>query len=494
MSIHFDLPKETDSIIKVIGVGGGGSNAVNHMYAKGIVGVNFVVCNTDKQALAQSAVPQQIQLGPGLTDGRGAGSQPEIGKNASIESIDDIKQALGGNTKMIFITAGMGGGTGTGGAPIVAKAARELGILTVGIVTVPFTFEGRKRIMQAQKGIEEMKENVDTLIIISNDKLRGLYGNLALSDAFARADDILATAAKGIAEIITVPGYVNVDFEDVNTVMRDSGVAIMGTGVADGEDRAMKAVKAALASPLLSDNDIRGAKHILLNITSGTKEVLMDEVGDITNYIQDTAGYTSEVIWGNCIEESLGEKLSVTVIATGFESNQEHEADEVIEKKKERFSLEDKPAYKTRNNREKEQPSRRYQNPYGDYNQRTPKEEPVKKVRFRLDEEEPDRYHRPKNKVEDTYKEKKRKVYNLEQEEEQRRVIQERRKRLRGLNMKINNLSELEQEPAYKRRNINLEDVPHSSEPNISKYSLIEEEKHKPEIKKRNPFLHNNVD
>jgi cell division protein FtsZ len=317
----FDIPKVEKSIIKVLGVGGGGSNAVSYMFKQGITGVDFAICNTDNQAMESSLVPVKIRLGPELTGGRGAGSRPQMGKQACIESIDDIRQFILDGTKMLFVTAGMGGGTGTGAAPIIAKAAREADILTVGIVTLPFTFEGSRRKRQALEGLEEMKANVDALIVISNDKLRDLHGDLKLSDAFSRADNILTTAARGIAEIITMEGYVNVDFEDVNTVMRDSGVAIMGTATFEGESRAKKAVQAALNSPLLEDNDIRGAQHILLNISSGRVEVTMDEVFEITEYVQAEAGYGTDLIWGNCFDESLGEKLSVTIIATGFEQN-----------------------------------------------------------------------------------------------------------------------------------------------------------------------------
>ncbi|MEP6646216.1 MAG: cell division protein FtsZ [Saprospiraceae bacterium] len=317
----FDIPKAEKSIIKVLGVGGGGSNAVSYMYKQGISGVDFAICNTDNQAMEASIVPVKIRLGPELTGGRGAGSRPQMGKQACIESIDDIRDFILDGTKMLFVTAGMGGGTGTGAAPIITKAAREADILTVGIVTLPFTFEGSRRKRQALEGLEEMKNNVDALIVISNDKLRDIHGDLKLSDAFNRADNILTTAVRGIAEIITMPGYVNVDFEDVNTVMRDSGVAIMGTAMFDGENRAKKAVQAALNSPLLEDNDIRGAQHILLNISSGRTEVTMDEIFEITEYVQAEAGYGTDLIWGNCIDESLGEKLSVTIIATGFEQN-----------------------------------------------------------------------------------------------------------------------------------------------------------------------------
>lgn len=316
--MNFNLPKEEGSIIKVIGVGGGGSNAVNHMYKQGIRGVDFVVCNTDQQALDMSPVPKKIALGSSLTEGRGAGAQAEVGRNAAIENLDDIKEILGENTKMVFITAGMGGGTGTGAAPVIAQAAREQGILTVGIVTIPFGFEGKKRKLQADLGLEELKKHVDTVLIISNDKLREMYGNLKLSEAFGQADDVLTIAAKGIAEIITVEGYVNVDFEDVRTVMTGSGVAIMGSATTSGPDRAIKAVEQALASPLLNDNNIYGASNILLYISSGREEVTMDEVAEITDYIQEEAGMDADVIWGNGTDLDLEDKLTLTVIATGF--------------------------------------------------------------------------------------------------------------------------------------------------------------------------------
>jgi cell division protein FtsZ len=316
----FEMLKDKSSIIKVIGVGRGGGNAVNHMYKQGIAGVDFIICNTDSQALESSPIPNKVQLGSSLTEGRGAGSMPVVGMNSAIESIDDVKDLLGSNTKMVFITAGMGGGTGTGASPIICQAAKELGILTVGIVTTPFNFEGKRRKQQADEGLAALKEHVDTLLVISNDKLRQMYGNLTLSSAFAEADNILATAAKGIAEIITVPGYINVDFEDVKTVMQNSGVAIMGSASSEGEGRAYKAVQAALNSPLLNDNDIEGARYILLNITSGSQEVLMDEVSEITDYIQNQAGLTADIIWGNCHDESLGNKISVTLIATGFQT------------------------------------------------------------------------------------------------------------------------------------------------------------------------------
>ncbi|MEP7196393.1 MAG: cell division protein FtsZ [Saprospiraceae bacterium] len=317
-----------NSIIKVLGVGGSGTNAVTHMYNQGIRGVEFAICNTDQQSLDVSSVPHKIQLGPILTVGRGAGNNPEVGLQACMESIEELKRFLERDTRMLFITAGMGGGTGTGAAPLIAKIAKELDILTVGIVTLPFQFEGPRRSRIASEGLEQLKANVDALIVISNNKLRDMYGNLSMSSAFGNADSILATAAKGIAEIITVPGYINVDFEDVNFVMKNSGVAIMGSAIAAGENRARRVIEEALNSPLLEDNDIRGARHILLNITTGkTPEITMDEVAEITEYIQQEAGYDTDLIWGSCVDESLEDKISVTLIATGFSTGYKNRID-----------------------------------------------------------------------------------------------------------------------------------------------------------------------
>jgi len=318
--MKFDLPKELSSIIKVIGVGGGGSNAVNHMFTQGIRGVDFIVCNTDRQALDLSPVPVKIQLGPGLTEGLGAGSIPDRGKDAAQENLDEIRQVLSTRTKMLFITAGMGGGTGTGAGPVVASIARELGILTVGIVTMPFQWEGPKRKKQALAGMEELRNVVDTLLVINNDRLREQYGNLSLDNAFAHADDVLATAARGIVDIITKTGKVNVDFEDVKTVMTRSGVAIMGMAEVEGEDRAMRAAQEALDSPLLNDNDIRGAKFVLFNVEHGINEISLDEIEEITRHIQSAAGEDADVIFGYGRDESLDTKLRLTVIATGFEA------------------------------------------------------------------------------------------------------------------------------------------------------------------------------
>jgi cell division protein FtsZ len=319
--IHFDLPKEKSSIIKVIGVGGGGSNAVNHMFSQNIEGVNFIICNTDAQAIAQSRVPNKIQLGPHLTQGLGAGANPDIGRQATQESLEEIKGILEVNTKMAFITAGMGGGTGTGGAPIISKICKDLGILTVGIITTPFAYEGRKRQLQAEEGIRIMKQYVDTLLVISNDKLRHQFGNLKMKEAFAKADNVLATAAKCITDVINSTGQINVDFADVCTVMRNGGVAILGNATAKGDSRAQKAIEEALNSPLLNDNDISGAKWILININSseGEHEFTMDEVDIIQNHLLARAGEHTDVILGLGYDNSLGSSLGITLIATGFE-------------------------------------------------------------------------------------------------------------------------------------------------------------------------------
>ena len=319
--IHFDLPKDQSSIIKVIGVGGGGSNAVNHMFSQNIEGVNFIICNTDAQAIAQSKVPNKIQLGPHLTQGLGAGANPEIGRQATEESLEEIKRILEVNTKMAFITAGMGGGTGTGGAPILAKICKDLGILTVGIVTTPFAYEGKKRIAQAEEGVMLLKNHVDTLLVISNDKLRHQFGNLKMKEAFAKADNVLATAAKCITDVINSTGQINVDFADVCTVMINGGVAILGSAAEEGENRAQMAIENAINSPLLNDNDIRGAKWILININSseGEHEFTMDEVEIIQNYLLSQAGDGTDVILGLGYDNSLGGKIGITLIATGFD-------------------------------------------------------------------------------------------------------------------------------------------------------------------------------
>lgn len=317
----FDLPKGNSSIIKVIGVGGGGNNALMHMYEKGIHGVDFIICNTDAQTLDNNPVANKVQLGVSITEGLGAGADPEVGEKSAIESIDEIKAALGQNTKMVFITAGMGGGTGTGAAPIIAKIAKEMGILTVGIVTVPFSFEGRRRLDQADSGLEKLRNNVDSLIVINNDKLRQQFGNLGFKQGFSKADEVLTNAAKGMAEVITAPFTINIDFRDAKSVLENSGTALMSTGTATGEKRAEEAVRKALDSPLLNDNKITGAKDVLLLIQSGsaeTAEATMDEIGLINDYIQNEAGNTANIIFGVGTDEELGDAIKVLVIATGF--------------------------------------------------------------------------------------------------------------------------------------------------------------------------------
>lgn len=480
----FDMSRDDSPIIKVLGVGGGGSNAVTHMYSQGIVGVDFAICNTDAQAMASSPVPTQIQLGPALTEGRGAGSKPEVGKRACEESIEAVRQYIANNCKMLFITAGMGGGTGTGAAPIIAKAAQEMDILTVGIVTLPFTFEGRRRTSQGYDGLGELKKYVDTLIVISNDKLRQIYGNLSISDAFGQADNILTTAAKGIAEIITVPGYVNVDFEDVNTVMKDSGVAIMGTAAVEGDDRAKRAVDEALHSPLLEDNDIRGARHILLNITSGTKEVTMDEIFEITEFVQEEAGYGTDLIWGNCYDESLGDKICVTVIATGFEhklpSKPKADKDKRIV-----VSLDDESSDKNR-------PQKSKLSEIG-----LDEDESVSNtIEFDNVRDTIERYQKSRYSYEEPYiKDKSKATPEPEKKKPADNRDYKRKERLRKNNVKLNNpqtVIELENEPAYLRRGVQLDDVPDSSEQLYSKYTISDDDE--PEINSDNSFLHDNVD
>ncbi len=502
--MKFEINKDNPSIIKVIGVGGGGSNAVNHMFRQGIKGVEFVVCNTDSQALEISPVPHKIQLGSSLTDGRGAGSIPEVGKNAAIENIDEIKSILFDNTKMVFITAGMGGGTGTGAAPIIAQAAKEMGILTVGIVTVPFLFEGKKRKAQADNGIEELKKNVDTLLVICNDKLREMYGNLKLGEAFTHADDILTTAAKGIAEIITVTGYINVDFEDVKTVMTNSGVAIMGSASASGDDRAIVAVEQALASPLLNDNNIKGARYILMNIASGTHEVTMDEIGAITDFIQDEAGLTADIIWGNCLDETLGDKVSVTIIATGFKTKAEIGHEEQSKKKIVGIYDEKEKKQEVKETFTEERKDNIFIQQPEITTEMKPSEETIS-VEFDLTTSQKEDTATPAPVIErviETRQEQPVAARRLPPQdddslEEQLRRSREKVMKLKNLSYGFNNpdkINELEKEPAYMRRNIKLDTVVPSNQSQVSRYTLSNEDEKKPEIKPNNSFLHDNVD
>ncbi len=472
----FDIPLKNKSIIKVLGIGGGGTNAVNHMFNQGIEGVEFAICNTDVQSMDASPVNVRIQLGPVITEGRGAGSKPEVGKEACIESIDSIRGFLNDGTKMLFLTAGMGGGTGTGAAPIIAKTSRDMGILTVAIVTLPFKFEGQRRTRQALEGLDELKKNVDSILVISNDKVRDLHGNLTLTGAFSQADQILTTAAKGIAEIITLPGYINVDFEDVNTVIRNSGVAIMGSAQKDGENRAHEAIHAALNSPLLEDSDIRGAKHILLNISSGKKEVTMDEVAEITEYIQEEAGKGTDLIWGNCFDESLGDKISITLIATGFEEGIK--------------------------GRQDKNPTKVVLESVGQSN-----EMPGFDMDFSGSREKQNVFEFEQDDVKATIKK-----YNAdsnpfvrnndEEEQRRKRMIQEREKLNRtegprSFNSVLSienpsNIKDIEKVPAYKRRNVELDAVK-TADDNVSinqRVTMDEDEV----LMSNNSFLHDNVD
>lgn len=416
-----DQPQE-ESIIKVIGVGGGGSNAVNHMFSQGIHGVEFVVCNTDIQALRLSRVKNRIQLGKELTEGRGAGCQPERGRLSAIESMDFIRTILQRNTRMVFITAGMGGGTGTGAAPEIARQARELGILTIGIVTVPFSFEGKRKVEQAMEGIDELEQYVDALLIIANERLREIYGDLKLSEAFAMADNVLTIAAKSIAEIITVKGYVNVDFADVESVMRNSGVALMGAAEAEGEGRAMEALNNALISPLLNSNDIRGASNILLNMLYGEKEVTMDEISLITDALRDKVGRNVNVIWGTGKDDSLGDKLRVAVIATGFNGNcnratssGERQAEEGIPARKPFFKVEELPddlEMKVVNPVELEEEARQKRIRQEEERRRKQKKESGRRM------DDPEQSHRGVNDLPDTNGWLKRKIGTLFSDEE----------------------------------------------------------------------------
>ncbi|QJD97385.1 cell division protein FtsZ [Mucilaginibacter robiniae] len=524
--MQFEMLKEKSSIIKVVGVGGGGGNAVNHMYKQGITGVDFIICNTDAQALELSPIPNKVQLGSSLTEGMGAGSIPEVGKNSAIENIEDVKRMLGTTTKMLFITAGMGGGTGTGASPIIAKAARELDILTVGIVTTPFSFEGKRRKLQAEEGLEELKKYVDSFLVISNDRLRQIFGNLTLGSAFAQADDILTTAAKGIAEIITHPGYINVDFKDVRTVMKDSGVSIMGSYSAEGDSRALRAVEGALSSPLLKDNQIEGARYILLNISSGSKEVTMDEVSIITDYIQEEAGLSADLIWGNCIDEALGEKISVTIIATGFQTNDEREKELSNKKVVSMLMPENTPLVKPVNEFVKpgkeevpvSRPKEVQQKTSGLFDTATHGDDSgiirhnlIDDAPQAMSEEEPsDLVYKvadsvmnfePAREVLVQPEPEPQPVPNADDHktdesiEEQLRKSRERIMRLKDLSMKLRNgnIQEMENVPAYRRKEISLQQTPASNESQISKFSLSENDGNT-EIRRNNSFLHDNVD
>lgn len=498
--LTFEMPKNQSSFIKVVGVGGGGGNAVNHMFHQGITGVDFIVCNTDAQVLDTSPVPNKIQLGEALTSGLGAGSKPDIGRQAAEESLQQISEALGTQTKMLFITAGMGGGTGTGAAPVLAKAAREADILTVGIVTIPFSFEGRKRRMQAEAGIEEMRKHVDTLLIVSNDKLREMHGNLPVSEAFGKADDILTVAAKGIAEIITVPGYINVDFEDIKTVMKDSGVAIMGTGVSQGENRAIEAIQFALQSPLLNDSEIKGASDVLLYISSGTAEIRMDEVDEITTYIQYAAGESADIIWGNGFDEALGDSIAITVIATGFKTKDAAYLSSTAKDEPVKIvnfldnTTHAEPAKKPVAPRM--YPPEENDGSMFDFEVKTIGEQPAQETEAETAASEPLVTEASNSPVRESPEQTPEHEGGTPQRLNPNRSEQ-RIHKLREMSMKLKTpggLHEMESQPAYVRRNVALEDVPAADETEVSRYSLDDNGDGTGSISNGNSFLHDNVD
>lgn len=478
---EMSFPNPNASIIKVIGVGGGGSNAVAHMFEKGITGVDFAVCNTDIQALEASPIENKIQLGPSLTSGMGAGNKPEMGKQSCIESIDEVRRFLDSGTKMLFVTAGMGGGTGTGAAPIIAKAAKEMDILTVGIVTIPFGFEGLKRKRQALEGLKQLKESVDSVLIISNDRLGEIYGDLPLSEAFGKADDILTIAAKGIAEIITLAGKINVDFEDVNTVMKNSGVSLMGSAVAEGEDRARRAVESVLNSPLLEDNDIRGANQILLNISSshGAKEMTMSEMRTITDYIMEEAGQNIDVIWGHGYDESLGDKISITLIATGFDKTKTFS--EPKKPQSIRVGIDDG------DNEDQIIPT----------NTTTSDNAVVidldtDDVRTTIEQYRPATEQDAIIKIESADTDVK--SQRMEAEKQRLRDEYVRKAQSRPLD-DPHTISEMEKRPAFERNNVQLDDVSTSEDAGFSNIRISVDEDFDPDnIKRGNAFLHDNVD
>jgi cell division protein FtsZ len=488
--MNFDLPVERSSIIKVLGIGGGGSNAVNHMFRKGIRDVNFIVCNTDQQALMKSPVPVKVQIGETTTEGLGAGSQPERGRASALENLDDVMKAISGNTKMVFITAGMGGGTGTGAAPVIAKACRDAGYLTVAVVTIPFRSELNQRIKLAINGINDLKDKVDSLIVINNERLREIYGDEGVSAAFARADDVLANAVKGIAEIITCTGYINVDFADVDTVMRESGVALMGIGTASGDDRATQAIGAALTSPLLSSNDITGAQSILLNIKSGigADEITMDELGELTDYVYETISDDALIIRGLSTDESLGDAISVTVVATGFEASADLEAYKP-EKRKEVVSLssgqqpslpesasESDSQYIVRSTRagHRSNPS-----PEADVNQGVIDFDPDGDISISPAPARPAPPQPDKNEG------------TLRKLKHMQNVIRNEGLSTQSMN---DNIEDFEEVPAYVRKKIALHNATKAAGSKVSKFTLSLDEDNQPIIRENNAYLNDNVD
>jgi len=541
IAYKFELPKHHQSIIKVIGVGGGGSNAVNHMYGQGIKDVEFVVCNTDLQALNSSPIPYKLQIGANLTEGLGCGANPEVGRAAAMESKDQIREMLAG-TKMVFVTAGMGGGTGTGAAPVLAKIAKDMDILTVGIVTVPFLFEGKKKLAQAQLGIEALRGSCDTVLVILNDKLREIYGNLSIGQAFAQADNVLTTAAKGIAEIITLAGYVNVDFQDVRTVMHNAGAAVMGSSETRGENRAILAAQQSLASPLLDNRDIMGAKRILLSIISGEEaELQMDELSQITEYIQEQAGDEAEVIFGHGVDPTIGDRIRVTVIATDFASetilvktkeqkkvldldrSQNHLFEPIDNSVNNRdIEVELKPADKDRpvlktplekpapEKRKEDAPEKKEEKEERSYTFTLfdKKEEPVQNKTlfddvededegedslFSADEEAEDEFELGNETSSDQVLNEEGMMEYRKTKERLQQQAKERREKLKAAKKHEMTKEEFNEKwalPAYLRRGVKMSNVPHSSEPYISRYNLNDENS----LLGNNKFLHDNVD
>lgn len=508
----FEIPKHHKSIIKVIGVGGGGSNAVNHMFKQGIKDVEFVVCNTDAQALNSSPVPYKLQIGTNLTEGLGCGANPDVGRAAAIESREQIREMLSG-TKMVFVTAGMGGGTGTGAAPVLAKIAKEMDILTVGIITVPFGWEGKKKFSQAQIGIDELRQNCDTVLMILNDKLREIYGNLPFPQAFAQADNVLTTAAKGIAEIITLTGHVNVDFQDVRTVMLNAGAAVMGTAETRGDNRAKKAAAAAIASPLLDNRDIMGAKRILLSIFSGPDaELLMDELSEITDFIQTQAGEDAEMIFGSGVDETLGDRIRVTIIATGFDVEarkqaKKDEAKKVHDLDRSQGWLFEAAKDNSMSNRIEPELKHKPLPPIEENN--IHEREVVFTSNFsgvknsfedNFDDDGDDGLFRNEDEFDSRSQLYGDQTINDDGLMELRSTKDRLRQQaeLRKSKLKEGKKSEMTKEefsekwalPAYMRRGVKMQDVPHSSEPFISKYNLNDDNN----ILGNNKFLHDNVD
>jgi cell division protein FtsZ len=489
--MNFDLPVERSSIIKVLGIGGGGNNAVNHMFEKGIRDVNFIVCNTDRQSLVKSPVPVKIQIGESLTEGMGAGSQPEKGKKAAQENIKDVMNALSGNTRMVFITTGMGGGTGTGAIPVIAKACKDAGLLTIAVVTIPFKSEGKVRIRYAIDGITELKDHVDSLLVINNEKLREIYGNQGVSTAFAKADDVLTTAVKGIAEIITVTGYINVDFADVETVMKNSGVAVMGMGAAAGENRAVRAIENALASPLLNSNDITGAKSILINISSGTgeHELTMDELGEITDYMYEVASEDALIIRGLSSDNALGENISITVIATGFEANSIIQPTKPKKPKKvELLST----SYITPPRRIPEKIEESFKvHEKGHKSIITDFEEEAQGVfDFGMGSSDEAKSTRDGNSGNDDDSPANPEI-TLRKVKQMQKIL--KKEGLSNKTMK-ENIDTLEDVPAYIRRNISLTSPDAPSESKLSKFTLTSDDEDGPVLRENNAYLNDNVD